>query len=494
MIKSIIKNNERYFILLVCSLISVGIILRIIYINKQSLWLDEMTTIQIASHSIRDILSGKLFDNHTPPLYYILIHYWGRISPLTEIGVRIPSVIFDIFNMILVIMLCKSLINNKNTIVVLSAYAISPFMIYYSQEGRMYTLLVLFSLLFSYSMNKLLNQEKKINMWTIITGITLSLGLYTHYYMVFFATGVYLLSIYTYRDSLNKIIAILCSWLIALVLFIPWIPIAINLAIYRGQQFRRFSFAIIPYTIFRFVIGYAVFPINMFTKDNFSSEIINHILELMAVFVACILITYALRSSLNESNKRTIWALCWITFIPFFISLIISMKSPMISERYLIIILPFMYIMFFGYIDLKKRFNVIATIIIFILFIMGNFSYYCNPDFGKAQWREAGAFITKYAAKNDIIIVEPGYAIPVFKYYYHGDKEAYSGSEVLGEKDLILNINKEYLKNNSRVILVTSGSKTDTRYSKYLEKLSKKIYSYTFPLETGITCSFWEFY
>jgi uncharacterized membrane protein len=220
---SYLKNNfKKHFNILIYVVILVGIILRIIYIEKQSLWLDEVTTIQVSKYSISDITSGKLFDNHTPPLYYIIMHFWGKIVPLTEYGIRILSVMFDILNMIVLLLLCITLISKENTVLVLGAYALSPFMIYYSQEGRMYTLLVLFVLLFCYFMIKLLHCKIDVYKWVILSGIALSCGIYTHYYMIFFAMGLYILFIYINRNSWKQIMLFLTSGLIGITLFLPW--------------------------------------------------------------------------------------------------------------------------------------------------------------------------------------------------------------------------------------------------------------------------------
>jgi hypothetical protein len=186
-------------------------------------------------------------------------------------------------------------------------------------------------------------------------------------------------------------------------------------------------------------------------------------------------------------------ALGWIICFPVLVCMLISLKSPMISERYLIIILPFLFLMFFGFIDITKRINIVAVMVLFILMSQGVLYYYYNHQFGKAQWREAGRFISKYATKEDVIVVEPGYAIPVFKYYFNGEHDVYSASEMLNKEKLSKNLYMKPLRKNSRVIIITSGSKTNKNYSLYIEKYYDKIYSINYPLETGITCNVWQY-
>jgi uncharacterized membrane protein len=394
--------------------------------------------------------------------------------------------------MLVLLLLCNALISKENTVLVLGAYSISPFMIYYSQEGRMYTLLVLFVLLFSYSMIKLFINSDGIYKWVIFSGIILSCGVYTHYYMILFAMGLYILFIYIHRRSWKRIVLCLISGLIGISLIFPWIPVLASLATSGGQQFRKFTISIIPYTIFRFVYGYAVFPFNMHTKENIQTEVVKHSIEIIAVTIACYLIINSLRRSLNENNKSMIMGLTWVICFPVCISMLISLKSPMISERYLIILLPSLFLMVFGFIDIKNRANIVAVLVFFTLMFQGDVYYYYNSQFGKAQWRDAGQFISKYASKEDIILVDPEYAIPAFKYYFDGKSGVYSASEKLYKNSLTSIHDKENLHKNIRIITITSGIKANFNSSICLEKHFNKIYSIIFPLETGITCSVWQ--
>jgi mannosyltransferase len=472
-------------------IIIIGALLRFYSLDKQSLWLDEMTTIQVSSESIDKILSGKIFDNATPPLYYVIMHYWSKIIPLTEFGVRIPSVLFDLMNMVLILIISRKFTSIKNTPFILGAYALSPFMIYYSQEGRMYTLLLLFALMFSYSMIKIVLKEGNIYLWTLLSGLMFAGGIYTHYYMMFYAFGVYLLCIYIVRKSLNGIVAVITSGLIGIILFIPWLPIVINLTGSGAQSFRKYTLTVIPYAIFRFVVGYAIFPVNMFTKDNFIDEVIKHSMEILAVYVSVLFLIYELKKSSNKGNRKIILVLSWVISIPVIISTLISIKSPMLSERYLIIILPFLFIMFFGLINISKPWGFVSITILYILMIIGDYYYYLNPQFGKAQWRDVGRYVSKSISAGDIIIIEPDYVMPIFRYYFHGEQKTYPVYP-FDSKNATRNIDISRLHKDSRLFLIRSGSKTNTNYAKYLEKYANMTFSYNFPLETGINCSIWQ--
>jgi hypothetical protein len=65
-----VSSSKLYWFLI---FILAGFAFRLIGIVKQSLWLDEITSLQVALSPLEVILSGGAFDNFTPPLYYFYI-------------------------------------------------------------------------------------------------------------------------------------------------------------------------------------------------------------------------------------------------------------------------------------------------------------------------------------------------------------------------------------------------------------------------------------
>ncbi|MGH7769047.1 MAG: glycosyltransferase family 39 protein, partial [Candidatus Binatia bacterium] len=396
--------------------VAFGLVLRLIGLGRQSLWLDEMTSIQIAEMPLRDVLNGRNFDNHTPPLYYILLHYWRQVVPLTEYGLRLFSAGIDAFNILLLGLLCRRFISDRLSFLVVSAYAISPFALYYAQEGRMYTLTVFFALLYTAALERLVTAERRLALWATAGGIVLALGVYTHYYIAFYALGVFTVALFAVRHSHKRVTAIVSSGLLAVLLFAPWIPIAVQLAESRGQAFRIHIFSVVPYTFFRFVIGYAVFPLNMHTKEDFVGAVIAHASYLIAVVAALLLLGSALIGR-NTLRKPLVMAAGWVLVFPMALALLISLKVPMISERYLIVSFPAFLLIGLGFQDLTKKRSFVAVGLFFVLLLVGDIAYFFNPLFGKTQWREAAAYVERTLDRDGAVFVEPDYAAPVFQYY-----------------------------------------------------------------------------
>ena len=141
----------------------------------------------------------------------------------------------------------------------------------------MYTLAVLFVLLYTLTLERLVNGERRLVLAAVMAGIVLALGVYTHYYVMFFALGAISAALFIVRRSWKRVARIVSSSVLGVVLFAPSIPIALQLARSDGQTFRTFFVSVVSYTFFRFVIGYAVFPLNVDTKEYFVSSIFAHI-------------------------------------------------------------------------------------------------------------------------------------------------------------------------------------------------------------------------
>jgi len=71
--------------------------LRLYHLGYESIWLDEGYTIRFASYDLERIFFLK---DTSPPLYYILMHYWIRLFGDSEFSIRFPSLVFAVLAII----------------------------------------------------------------------------------------------------------------------------------------------------------------------------------------------------------------------------------------------------------------------------------------------------------------------------------------------------------------------------------------------------------
>ncbi len=130
---------------LVLAITGVAALLRFATITSQSFWVDEATTVHEVSLSFGQMLHQLRIEETTPPLYFALAWVWTRVFGAGELGIRSLSALAGVA-LVPVAYLCgRELVSRAAGVVAAALVAVSPFMIWYSQEARSYMLFALLS-------------------------------------------------------------------------------------------------------------------------------------------------------------------------------------------------------------------------------------------------------------------------------------------------------------------------------------------------------------
>ncbi len=232
----------------------------------------------------------------------------------------------------------------------------------------------------------------------------------------------------------------------------------------------------------------------MHSKTNYWNEIVAHIPHLVIIFGSLLFILYNITISAKKKGWPFFASLAWIIVTPAFIGLLLSLKSPMLSERYLIAVLPFSLIFILGALDVMRLRGQLAILLFLGLLIIGDMAFFFNPQFGKAQWREAASYVSSTVGEDDVIMIEPDYVTPVFRYYFNGPQPVYPLSLKTIKIDSMSDESKALQSINQKhhIVLVSSGQTVETGYARVLMRVALKKDIRVFPLETGITCVKWD--
>jgi mannosyltransferase len=145
--------------------------LRFHQLDAQSFWNDEGNSARLSERPIPLIIEGTASDIH-PPLYYLLLRGWRELVGESEFGLRSLSAFAGVLTVAGVMGLGS--VSSKKLLVRSTRYrlwvvgvaglvtAVSPPLIYYSQEARMYSLLSLWTVLSTLALLKLLGCWSKI--------------------------------------------------------------------------------------------------------------------------------------------------------------------------------------------------------------------------------------------------------------------------------------------------------------------------------------------
>ena len=123
-----------------------ALLLRVARLDFQPLWWDEGYSVWFAHHPLAEMMRLTALDIH-PPLYYALLSGWSKLFGLAPAALRLLSVTFGVLAVPVAYIVGKWLAGRRGGLVAALLLAINPFHVYYSQEIRMYGLMVLWSLL-----------------------------------------------------------------------------------------------------------------------------------------------------------------------------------------------------------------------------------------------------------------------------------------------------------------------------------------------------------
>ena len=170
-------------------------------------WIDEAIAVGIASHAPGEI-PALLRQDGSPPLYYLLLHGWMALVGDGEAATRSLSLVFAAA----ALPAAWWAAGRRGAAIV----AICPFLTYYAQEARMYTLVAILSLVATAAF---------MRHRPLVFVVAMTLLLYTHTWGVFLFAGFALVSL---RRGWLAPLAVVA------LLYVPWVPSLVFQAVHTG--------------------------------------------------------------------------------------------------------------------------------------------------------------------------------------------------------------------------------------------------------------------
>ena len=378
-------------------ILGLALVLRLINLG-QSLWLDEAAQAEMSAKSISYIWEGRGGDFH-PPLYYVLAHFWMKLGQ-SEIWLRLPSVIAGVATVYVVYLLAGKLHSGKVVFgkkysvdfSLLAAFftAINPFLIYYSQEFRSYSLL---GLLGTSAMYFLFTRSY----WKL--SLINTLLFYTHYSSVFLFLAQIVFVFFYRRSDLRRF---LTGVLVSAVLYLPWFPhllqqlhSGVNIDIYLPGWRNVLSISplkALPVILFKLIAG----------RISFISR------YLYGVYIVFVFAGAFLSFLISRTQKSflSVWLL-----VPLLTLIVTSLALPQNQPFRVIYIAPAICLMLAS---AAIRFPKLILAFVLYVALVGNIAYFTRPRLQREQWRQAASFLTSVQAP--VIVKFPASFAPLAWY------------------------------------------------------------------------------
>jgi len=210
--------GARWVILAVAGLTVVGLALRLAR-YQQDVFGDELSTLYIVEgRSLADAMSYVSGDAEiSPPLYFILAWLAAKLGSAPEL-VRLPSLIAGTISIPLTYLVGARAINRPAGLIAAGAMALSPFMIFYSADGRGYAVTI--ALLLGSTLAMLAAARSGRGRWWVAYGGLSLLAMYTHYTAAFALAAQFLWLLWAHPAARKP--ALLAN-VAAAVLYLPWL-------------------------------------------------------------------------------------------------------------------------------------------------------------------------------------------------------------------------------------------------------------------------------
>ncbi len=246
-----LRSNSHWLIL--GSVLVLAAALRFYKIGAQSLWYDEGNSARIAERSLSLIIEGAAGDIH-PPLYYIALKYWQAVFGASETALRSLSALCGALTVLFTYAIGRDLFDRRTGLLAAWLMAFAPFAVYYSQEARMYALLALCAAASTWALFRLLRAPPAAAP-AVLYIVATAAGLYTHYAypFVMIAQGACALlwGAGGKPFALRQLGSYLALSLLAVMLYLPWLPIAARQVLGWGVERPGYSLGAASLEVYR---------------------------------------------------------------------------------------------------------------------------------------------------------------------------------------------------------------------------------------------------
>lgn len=213
-------------ILIACLALFAGISLG--NMTRWSIWFDEAFGIYMIRFGFLDIARYTASDVH-PPFYYWMLKLWTSVFGTSELAVRSLSMVALMGALIFMYLILRRAFSRRVAAGGLLMLSVSPLLVRYAEEARMYGLVALIVTAATYVFLDVM--EKPTRRKWVLYGLLVALGMWTHYFtalmwLAHWAYRAVTVSSQRFRPAVRALFSKewVLTHVLAVGLFLPWLP------------------------------------------------------------------------------------------------------------------------------------------------------------------------------------------------------------------------------------------------------------------------------
>lgn len=412
-----LKTLEKYWYVIAAAMGVVVTAVSLWLAYGQSIWFDENYSIMLAKHSLPELLALTAVDAH-PPLYYVLLHFWGSVWDWWEVPLRGLSALCMGAATVMAIVLLRKLFNAQVALMSVPFLALAPFALRYGYEIRMYALVTLIGLIATWVLVRA--TESKSWKWWATYAVLVALGMYTLYMsmVIWLAHLVWLVVITKPKKDLFKQ-PFVGAYAGAIVLFAPYIPTFIH-------QMLNSALPGIGSEVTLTKLASVLGMITVYTPEWLLGGWVS-----LALVVGMVLfgITYA-SVWRQKGARRSLLLLTFLVVVPLVFYAVTSLppRQPIFIERYMAHIAVYVYMLTgaiaaLGWLGGKRRAAGALAALVLVLGAMGvaRLDTVGNLNLERMQYPMTRFMVAGAECGPDIIVVADDPYTYIDSEYYFND-------------------------------------------------------------------------
>jgi len=400
------KNNTFFKLFII---ILLAMLLRLWFIDKpEGLWNDEYVSWYIASKENFSDFFSRMLQNCHMPFYYLYLKVWMMLFNDSDISLRMSSVVPSLGFVLIMFFAGRNIKDYKFGLFTAFLAAMSSFCIYFAQEIRLYSLLLLFSGCAALYFIKTIRKQSGLNyflyfLFNALICMTHTLGII----FCFFNIAAFFTYLYHEKGilkekikSISEFLKYLLPFIIVVLIISPFMFIIVS-SKSLSQFWADFSLSRIFFTFTDYFSPVQTNIIN--SPDSVVDFIFNHgkVNFIFVIFgiIPAIIAVYAIYNAVKQNNK-TINFLLASSGLYFLLLIAISFAGKMIlitkysCEIYPVLIIAFAY----GLLSLKKKY--LKSFLIFLFITLNLFYIFVSDDAAPKRARPEGHRAATELIKN----------------------------------------------------------------------------------------------
>ncbi len=382
-------------------------IARIASLTTQGLWRDEVDQWRYTLQSWYELWAHFDQIGWNGPLFSPLLKIWTHLTGTSVYAMRYFALVWGMLSIALAYVLARRLLDERAARLSALLMALSPYMVWYAQEIKMYTWVPMLVLLVLYALDRA-SAEQQWGWWPVVF-IALWTLFYSH------ILGPLILPVITVWMLLRYG----RNWHIWLVMSLLLLGLAL---VFRDkvqwllqvlQQPRETGFP--AYSLRQMLL----ILLNGWSAGIYQANLMGGHLSTYALAVFGVLALGGIGALVWQQQFRTLGMLvAWLS-LPFLALWFVSLRGPIFTDRYLIWTAPaFYYLVSAGLAALREIERALAPVALSLLLLFNTLSLYAQAAYPiKPQFPQAIAHLQAKRAAGDLLLFQIPYNHHVVRYY-----------------------------------------------------------------------------